>query len=70
VKLAAVDPDAVLDKAVRYLEGPLNRRVERVMKSRLVLTPIGLGLSLWAYSSPATFWRSARRLPRRLRRQK
>jgi hypothetical protein len=38
--------EELLDRSVGLLEGPLNRVVERVMKSRLVLVPVGLSLKL------------------------
>jgi hypothetical protein len=35
-------PDEWLDRGLAVLEGPLNRVVERVWKSRLVVVPLGL----------------------------
>jgi hypothetical protein len=38
--------EELLDRSVGLLEGPLNRVVERVMKSRVVLVPVGLSLKV------------------------
>ena len=35
-------PEELLDRGIGVLEGPVNRVVERVLKSRLVLVPVGL----------------------------
>jgi hypothetical protein len=35
-----------LDRGVALLEGPLNRALERVMRSRVVLWPVGAGLAV------------------------
>jgi hypothetical protein len=59
--------EELLDRGVGLLEGPLNRVVERVLKSRVVLVPVGLSLKLtlkaaslivppppWSPSSPSS----------------
>ena len=38
--------EELLDRGISVLEGPLNRVVERVLKSRLVLVPAGVSLKL------------------------
>jgi hypothetical protein len=38
--------EELLDRSVGLLEGPLNRVVERVLKSRVVLLPVGLSLKV------------------------
>ena len=38
--------EELLDRGVGLLEGPLNRVVERVLKSRVVLVPVGVSLKL------------------------
>jgi hypothetical protein len=38
--------EELLDRGVALLEGPLNRVVERVLKSRVVLVPVGLSLKV------------------------
>jgi hypothetical protein len=38
--------EELLDRGVALLEGPLNRVVERALKSRLVLVPVGVGLKV------------------------
>jgi len=35
-----------LDRGVTLLEGPLNRALERVARSRVVLWPVGAGLAV------------------------
>lgn len=44
-------PEELLDRGIGLLEGPLNGVLERVMKSRVLLWPIGL--------SQALLWKSA-----------
>jgi hypothetical protein len=39
-------PEAVLDRTIGVIEGPVNRVVERVLKSRVVLFPMGLTFKL------------------------
>ncbi len=39
-------PEALLDKSISLLEGPVNRVVERIWKSRVVLYPMGLSFKL------------------------
>ena len=39
-------PEALLDKSISIIEGPVNRVVERVLKSRVVLYPIGLSFKV------------------------
>jgi hypothetical protein len=39
-------PEELLDRSIGVLEGPVNRIVERVWKSRLVLLPMGLGFKV------------------------
>ena len=39
-------PEEAFDKAVGILDGAVNRRVEKVMKSRLVLAPMALSLTV------------------------
>ncbi len=38
--------EELLDRGIGLLEGPLNRVVERVLKSRIVLLPVGLSIML------------------------
>ena len=38
--------EELLDRGLGVLEGPLNRVVERVLKSRVVLVPVGLSLKV------------------------
>lgn len=35
-------PEELLDRGISVLEGPLNRVIERVWRSRVVLIPVGL----------------------------
>jgi hypothetical protein len=39
-------PEELLDRGIAILEGPLNRVMERVLKSRLVLWPVGLSFKV------------------------
>jgi hypothetical protein len=39
-------PEELLDKSIGLLEGPLNGLLERALKSRLVLFPLGLSQKL------------------------
>ncbi|HEY1101203.1 MAG TPA: hypothetical protein VGF99_19845 [Myxococcota bacterium] len=39
-------PEELLDRSIGLLEGPLNTAVERVLKSKLVLVPLGFGVML------------------------
>ena len=39
-------PEELLDRSIGLLEGPLNSVLERVLKSRLVLLPLGIGVTL------------------------
>jgi hypothetical protein len=39
-------PEELLDRSIGVLEGPVNRVVERVWKSRLVVLPLGLGFKV------------------------
>ena len=41
-------PEELLDRSIGLLEGPLNSVIERVLKSRLVLLPVGLGVTVVA----------------------
>lgn len=38
--------EELLDRSISLLEGPLNRGLERVLKSRVVLLPVGLGFKI------------------------
>lgn len=38
--------EEALEKLIEYVDGPMNRRAERVLKSRLLLVPAGLCLTL------------------------
>ena len=40
--------EELLDRSIGLLEGPLNSVIERVLKSRLVLLPVGLGVTIAA----------------------
>lgn len=42
--------EEALDRLAAYLEGPLNRRAERILQSKIVLTPLALGWTAWARS--------------------
>lgn len=42
--------EEALERAIQVLDGPMNERVERLMKSRLLLAPAGLFLTLTARS--------------------
>jgi hypothetical protein len=55
-------PEEALDKLITYLEGPMNERVERVLKSKLFLTPIALSLTLGARTALAIRDRNPMRL--------
>lgn len=44
-------PEELLDRSIGLLEGPLNRVLERVLKSRVVLWPAGV--------AQAVMWKSA-----------
>lgn len=65
-------PEEALDRFARYLEGSVNRRVERLMKSRILLAPAGLlltatsrALVAWREQDPmALFSTEVRRPPR------
>ena len=39
-------PEWMLDKMTGVLEGPVNSALERVMKSRLVLAPLSLSMTI------------------------
>ena len=39
-------PEELFEKMIGVLEGPLNDRMERVMKSKLFLAPLGLSWTL------------------------
>ncbi len=39
-------PEEFFDRAVRYIDGPMNARMEKLMKSRLLLAPVGIGVTL------------------------
>ena len=44
---AAADlPEELLDRSIGVLEGPVNAVVERVLRSRVVLWPLGLSLAI------------------------
>ncbi len=43
-------PEELLDKYIGFLEGPLNGLLERALKSKIVLAPLGL--------SNAILWKS------------
>ena len=56
--------EETFDKVVRLIEGPLNDRAERLMKSKLMLVPLGVGWTVWARSllalrdgKPSRLWR-------------
>lgn len=56
--------EEALERAITLLDGPLNRALERTMKSRLVLAPLGLTLSACARGAvalrrrdPRVLWR-------------
>ena len=60
-------PEEALDKAVSFLEGPVNRAAERAMKSKIVLTPLALGWTVYCRSylalrdgKPSHLWRSVK----------
>lgn len=55
-------PEELFDRTVAYLDGPVNARAERVMKSRLVLAPIGLSLTVGSRVALAMRERSVRSL--------
>lgn len=57
-------PEEILDRWVNFLEGPVNRRAEKIMKSKLFLAPMGAGWTLWCRSilavkhgKPQVMWR-------------
>ncbi len=39
-------PEELLDRGIGVLEGPVNRVVERVLKSKIVLLPLGLSMKI------------------------
>ncbi len=39
-------PEEAFDRMIGVLDGPLNRGLEKVMKSRIVLAPLGLSMTL------------------------
>jgi len=39
-------PEELLDRGIGVLEGPVNRVLERLWKSRIVLLPIGLSVKI------------------------
>lgn len=39
-------PEELLDRGISALEGPVNRVIERVLKSRVVLFPVGLSFKI------------------------
>lgn len=47
--------DELLERGIRFLDGPVNRRLERVLKSRWLLAPLGLSVTLSARATLA--WR-------------
>lgn len=47
--------EEMLERGIRYLEGPLNRRLERILKKRWLLAPVGLSVTLSARATLA--WR-------------
>jgi len=51
-------PEELFDHTVAYMEGKLNRRVERVMKSKLFLAPMGLSWTIFCRSYNAIRHRS------------
>ncbi len=55
-------PEEIFDRTVAYLDGPVNARAERVMKSRLALAPIGLSLTVGSRVALAMRERSVRSL--------
>lgn len=48
------DPDPIgeelYDRFASWLEGPVNDRTERLMKSRVLLAPLALGWTVWTRS--------------------
>ncbi|MDF1562098.1 MAG: hypothetical protein P1V51_03595 [Deltaproteobacteria bacterium] len=59
-------PEQALDRAIGFIEGPANRAAERLFKSRLLLTPMGLGWMLYCRTAlalrdgkPSRLWRGA-----------
>lgn len=54
--------EEALEQIAAYLEGPLNRRAERLLKSKVVLTPLALGWTVWARSFLAVRDRKISRL--------
>ncbi len=59
-------PEELFDRTVTYLDGPVNARAERLMKSRVVLAPIGLSLTVGSRMVLALRERSVRSLWRRI----
>lgn len=57
-------PEEIFERAVRYFDGPVNARAERIMKSRLVLAPLGLSLTIGSRTVLAVRARSLRPLLR------
>lgn len=43
-------PEEMYERVCKYVEGPMNERVERLMRRRLLLAPAGLMLTLWGRS--------------------
>lgn len=39
-------PEEALDRFITYLEGPMNARLERVMKSKVFLAPLALSMTV------------------------
>jgi len=39
-------PEEALDRFISYLEGPMNVRAERFLKSKLVLAPLALSMTV------------------------
>lgn len=63
--------EEALERLIQYVEGPMNKRVERLLKSRLLLAPVGLGLTVSFRLFVAARDGDARALlPRRLRGEK
>jgi hypothetical protein len=55
-------PEEALDKFISYLEGPMNVRLERLLKSKLFLTPIAVSLTVGARTALAIRDRNPMRL--------
>lgn len=52
--------EELLDRSISFLEGPLNRSVERLLKSRLVLLPVGIAFKLTTTTMAIALGRAGR----------